>query len=388
MPVDVISFQEALAQTENLRRHLLLGNGFSIALFPDCFRYDSLLESADESGLFDDMPEARRVFNELGTQDFEEVIDALRSTIRVIPFYTDETTLPDSMTAHAEALKEILVQAIAGRHPERPADINDEQYEACRDFLGNFVGDRRVLEIGGRDKDVRGNIYTLNYDLLLYWTLLHDDIIRWNDLTDMTTITFEEDDEELKHDDGFRVSDIDPDAPYVAWEAEGAANSQNIHYLHGAIHLFDDGPELQKYCWERSGGIPLIDQTRAALDRNLFPLFVSEGNTLGKLARIRHSGYLQRSLRSFAGVCRAPRGGSCLFVFGHSLADNDQHILKYLAKGSIPKVYISLYGDPDSDANRRIVASANRIIADRSDRYELEVIFYCAQSANVWGANE
>lgn len=385
MAVEVISFQEALDQTRGLKRHLLLGNGFSIALFPRRFRYDSLLLSADENGLFDSMPEARKIFDELETQNFEQVIDSLRKAIQLIPLYVDDKKIAKRMQEHAVALKEILVQAIAGRHPERPSDISEEQYEACREFLANFVGESRVIKVSGKNKDFRGNIYTVNYDLLLYWTLLHDQIIQWNAENPLASVI--EDSEALEHDDGFRVSDIDPDAPYVAWEAEGAANSQNIHYLHGALHLFDDGPELQKFCWERSGGIPLIDQVRSALDKNLFPLFVAEGDSLGKLTTIRHSGYLQRSLKSFAGVCIASKGSSCLFIFGHSLADNDQHVLKFIKKGSIRQVFISIYGDPESADNKRIIAAARKLAARRANGNDLEVIFYCAQSANVWGQN-
>ncbi len=289
------------------------------------------------------------------------------------------------MGEHADSLKEILVQTIAGRHPERPSDITEEQYAACREFLANFVGERRDANNHDSGKDLRGDIFSLNYDLLLYWALLHDQVLFFDEDNPLS-IRFE-DGEELQHDDGFRASEIDPEAAYVAWDGEGGANSQNIHYLHGALHLFDDGPELEKYCWERSGGIPLIDQVRDALSRDYFPLFVAEGTSLEKLEKIRHSGYLQRSLRCFHGVCKASRGSTCLFVFGHSLHENDQHILKKISKGSIKKVYISLFGDPASTGNRRAIAAANRLASERSSRNPLEVIFYSAESANVWGNN-
>ncbi len=42
---ELITFADALAASEQGKRHLLLGNGFSIALFPDRFRYGSLLGS-------------------------------------------------------------------------------------------------------------------------------------------------------------------------------------------------------------------------------------------------------------------------------------------------------------------------------------------------------
>lgn len=376
MPVEVMAFGEALNETVSEKRHLLLGNGFSIALFPDRFRYGSLLEETD----FTRSPEVRDVFDRLGTTDFEVVIKAYRDAAALLPVYIADTELLARLAAHAEVLKDLLVSAIAGRHPERPSDVTEDQYRACRTFLAHFIGDSRD-ERPAPGKDLRGNIYTLNYDLLLYWTLLHDQVVNWNRDDPLSSVL--EETEELLHDDGFRSPEGDPEAPYVTWEAEGAANSQNIHFLHGALHLYDDGPDLQKKCWERSGGIPLIEQIRAELDEARFPLFVSEGDSGGKLARIRHSGYLQRSLRSFAGVCRSP--GATLFVFGHSLAANDEHVLRLVEKGKFRRLYVSLYGDPESDYNRPVIRRTQRMALARPERNPLDIRFFDAASACVWG---
>ena len=364
----VLSFPQALAQSENGKRHLLLGNGFSIALFPE-FRYGRLLDEAD----FSDSPEARQAFDRLGTTDFEVVIKALRDAVILLPLYSQDQAAAAQMLAHAEALKAVLVNAIAGRHPTRPSDITDEQYEACRAFLAHFIGDSRDRRPNG-GKDLRGSVYTVNYDLLLYWTILHDDAVDEEDAPV----------ELLLHDDGFRAPEDEPDAPYVTWEAEGAADNQNIHFLHGGLHLFDAGPELQKKCWERSGGVPLIDQIRAALDEFKFPLFVSEGDSNSKLKRIRHSGYLQRSLKSFAGICRSPTAS--LFIFGHSLAENDEHVLRQIENGKCGKLFVSLHGDPDTDANRAIITRAQRISGARNERYPLQIVFFDATSATAWGS--
>lgn len=373
---DLMTFADALAASEHGKRHLLLGNGFSIALFPDRFRYGSLLEEADFLGA----PEAREAFAALGTTDFEIVIRALRDTVALLPIYSQDDALLARIAEHAEVLKDLLVRAIAGRHPERPSDITEDQYRSCRAFLAHFIAEARDRR-GDGGKDLRGQIYTLSYDLLLYWTLLHDQVIQWNANDPLASIL--EQTEPLQHDDGCRAPGLEPDAPYVTWDAEGAANSQNIHFLHGGLHLFDYGPDLQKKCWERSGGIPLVEQIRAALAENRFPLFVSEGDSNSKLDRIRHSGYLQRSLRSFAGICRSP--SASLFIFGHSLSPNDEHILRQLEKGSVRRLFISLYGDPTADANRAIVGRAERIAATRHERNPLEVNYFNAASAAIWG---
>ncbi len=74
-----------------------------------------------------------------------------------------------------------------------------------------------------------------------------------------------------------------------------------------------------------------------------------------------------------------------LFIFGHSLAENDAHILKQIEKGKIETVYISLYGDPTAPENQAIIQRAERIQAARSDRYPLNIMFFDASSASVWG---
>lgn len=96
----------------------------------------------------------------------------------------------------------LLVQAIAGRHPERPSDITEDQYKACRAFLAHFVGESREKH--------KGQVYTLNYDLLLYWTLLYDEVIQWNADDPLASVL--EQTEPLEHDDGFRAPDLEPEA--------------------------------------------------------------------------------------------------------------------------------------------------------------------------------
>jgi hypothetical protein len=374
--VKLITFADALHETRQAKRHLLLGNGFSIALFPDRFRYGALLDEADFSGA----PQARKAFDILATTDFEVVVKALADSVRLLPLYSEDADAADRMRADSDSLKDLLVGAIAGRHPERPSDIGEKQYAACREFLAHFIGDGRDFKKAAGGKDLRGKVYTLSYDLLLYWTLLHDRITEGDPSDPLSAVVL--DTEPLLHDDGFRAPQEEPDAEYVTWEAEGAADGQNVHFLHGGLHLYDVGPDLQKICWERSGGIPLVDQIRAALAEGKFPLFVSEGGSDSKLARIRHSGYLQRSLKSLASSCR---GGACLFIFGHSLAANDDHVLRQIENGTIRRVFISLHGDPESAANRSIIARAERMAAQRDEANPLDLYYFDADSAKVWG---
>jgi hypothetical protein len=188
---EVLTFRGALDQAQRLRhRHLLLGNGFSIACRADIFRYQRLFERANFQTL---SPGARQAFDTFKTKDFERIIKALRDTRSILGGYQlAEEALITAIQNDADGLREVLVQAIAGSHPARPSDIADVEYESCRQFLAPFE-----------------RIYTVNYDLLMYWAQMH-----------------EPSQTRLEHDDGFRKPEDEPDAPYVTWDGSGKATGR------------------------------------------------------------------------------------------------------------------------------------------------------------------
>lgn len=335
------TFQQAIEEAQSYnRRHLLLGNGFSIACRPKIFTYGRLYEQADFTKI---SPTAKIAFEALGTQDFERVIKALRDSARILQAYGGPSVLVEQYRRDADGLRELLVQTIAASHPAWPGEIEEEEYAACRRFLSNF-----------------DTTYTFNYDLLLYWVTLHT-----------------AEDERPDSDDGFRTPEDGFEASYVVWEP-GQSHGQSMWFLHGALHVFDSGIEIQKYTWSKTG-VRLIDQIRDALSRNYFPLFVSEGTSAEKYERIRHNDYLAKAYRSFESIQGA------LFIYGHSLAENDDHYLKCIRKGKLSHLYIGLYGEPNSDPNKFIKRRANQLSIGRPIKKPLAVTFFDAATANVWG---
>jgi hypothetical protein len=260
----MLTFDDAIARLGAGKRHLLLGNGFSISLKPDIFSYGSLFDNAD----FSKAPHVPGLFNALGTTDFEIVIRHIQNAAKVVEVYRPKLLrLASKLREDADIIKQALVEAVARRHPNRPFDVSDEQYGACRKFLNKF-----------------DHIFTLNYDVHLYWALMHSDV----------------DSIPLMPDDGFRHPEDDPNLPYVSWQQ---AQKATVYYLHGALHLFDNGSEITKYTWSKTDKA-IVDQIRAALDRDDFPLFVSEGSTQAKRKKILHNAYLHKALRSFEACCQ------------------------------------------------------------------------------------
>jgi hypothetical protein len=338
----VITFAEAIEKTAHEKhRHVLLGNGFSRAWKDDIFSYSALLDQATAKGL---TPAARGVFDKLKTTDFETVMRALRDAATIVEHYTNGASpLTQRLEADAASLREILVQAIAGSHPARLTEITQAEFAHARTFLANFE-----------------RTYTVNYDLLLYWTLMQAEI------------------EPVLHpDDGFRTPDDGP-CEYVTWGVENS-NTQNTFYLHGALHLFDAGHELKKYTWTNTG-IALMDQVRAALTAGLFPIFVSEGTSEQKLARIKHSDFLSRGYRSFANI------GGCLFIHGHSMSPQDEHITSLIETNKVHTLAVGLR-TPLSAGSLRIRDRCEGLVTARtSTRHPLNVLYYDAATAAVWRA--
>lgn len=359
--IQLKTFSEALKIAENYStKHLLLGNGFSIACDPSIFTYNSLFNEAD----FTNNPELKGAFEKLGTTDFELVIEALQKASIVLPAYSNELSeLCVKLNIDAQKIKELLINTVATRHPAYPSQISEESYEHCRKFLKHFIV-----------KGNNGRVYTLNYDLLLYWTLMHE---------------LEDKESETQFSDGFgRDSWRDGGETYYSEELtwQGKSDYQNIHYLHGGLHLYDKGGEIQKFSWVDTGE-SLIEQSRKALSENKFPLFVTEGDYEKKMEKINHSAFLYTSYKSFEDVANAGKygnGNTCLFTYGVSFSQNDKHIFNRIAQGKIKHLFVSMYGDTQSSFNQTIISQAELLKSQR-DKFPLQITYYCAESANVWG---
>jgi len=325
--VTMISYQEArdkipLGETPSV----ILANGFSQAWDHKIFNYKYLLEIAD----FGDRDEIiRELFRQVGTHDFEKVMKRLKSTQLVLEVYGAPYPLINAVKQDQEILKLALIDAISTTHPQLPSNVTDAQYECVRGFLSQF-----------------NQIFTLNYDLLLYWAR------NKNDLSP----------EGYETDDGFRGNPL-------YWKGHGTF--QEIHFLHGALHLYDTVSGVKKHkCTE--DGIPIIEQVRDNLEQGKFPLFVSEPTDLKKKSRIEHNPYLNYCYQKISTL----RGA--LFIYGHSIDQNDNHIFEQIRKSQVEHIFVSIFGDMNSAPNRMSMLRA---------QYELpniELTFFKAETTPVW----
>lgn len=324
----MITFAQAIEQTERKSRSVLLGNGFSQSWNNEVFNYKYLFERAD----FGERNEAiKSIFQKFDTFDFEVVMFNMLASANVLESYGGEEKLINQIRIDAETLKESLIQVITECHPGLPNDVSDDEYSIARLFLNKF------------DK-----IFTLNYDLLMYWARNKYDI----------------DPEEFRTDDGFRWP--------LQWCAYREDVNQKIYFLHGALHLYDNGVTIKKHAYNDEEESTIVQQVRANLRDNKFPLFVSEPSYAKKAEKIKHNPYLDYCFRQLHKL----QGD--VFIFGHSFDESDKHIFDEIKNSNANSIYVSIYGSETSDQNIRTMANARAFLAPKS------VIFYNAASTPIW----
>lgn len=324
----MIGFAEVIKEAvARGRPSVLFGNGFSRAWSNEIFSYENLLKAADFGGRESDL---KKIFARLDTFDFEAVMRSLVSAQLVLEVYGGDDALIEKIVGDQDSLKDALISVISKTHPDRPSAVDDDEYRSARVFCSQFF-----------------NVFTLNYDLLLHW------IRNKNDLVPPV---------EYKTDDGFRRTD---------WL--GFGTDQQIYFLHGALHLFENGGSVEKHASNNSG-VAIIDSVRKNLNEGKFPIFVSEPSSEKKKRKIERNPYLNFCYSAL----RDQKGD--FFVHGHSFDSNDKHVFDQLNKSGVTNYFVGIFGDEDSLGNQQIKGNARAWLERRGS----SVTFYDAATAAIW----
>ena len=337
----LLTFEEAMALAERAadKKHVLLGNGFSTGAHR-LFRYKSLYDQACKAGL---SRHVQKVFDKFGTTNFEAVLQRLVEGDWLAKHYKLTKTLPglDMLRDYARVRK-ALITALTISHPAFPSVIGDDKLAAAGQFLSRFR-----------------NVFTVNYDLLLYWAVMAKKPYR---------------------SDGFGKG-VDTRDDYCVF-LPSRNPRRGMYFLHGGLHLYAFEGEVHKMV----SVTPLMEQVKEALDEKRYPLIVSEGDSRSKKSMIGASSYLSHCQQQFSRV-----DGS-LFVYGWSMSDEDAHIRQWIAENAkVRRLFVGIHGNPRSESNLQLVARARSIVARRKKilgaayvSNRLYVHFFDSRSAGVW----
>ncbi|EAH7993276.1 DUF4917 family protein, partial [Campylobacter jejuni] len=189
----------------------------------------------------------------------------------------------------------------------------------------------------------------LNYDLLLYW-VIHKIMQNRKDFKD-----------------GFGGND----GEYVVFDE--SKKDITCFYLHGALHIFDNGNKIIKKTYSRTKK-PLKEQITEELNNNRYPVFVSEGTSEQKKAKIIHNAYLNHCYKSLSYI------DGDLIVFGTMLKSNDEHIQDAILKSKVKNIYFgaSSLEKGKNDLNSFIEKNNNL------EKNKKQIFFYDYKSVKIW----
>lgn len=296
------------SKVEGEWKSLLLGNGFSMNIWSK-FGYKTLYEVAKSEAAPPLSADSIGLFEKLDSTNFEDVLRVL---------------------FHASLVDDQL------KSPQRPQI--ETIYKSTKNALAGAVnyshvphGFKSLAELNKLFLEF-DNIFTTNYDLIPYWAIMQDV-------------------------SGFRDFFWNDGGIFDPSDTKIIGKKCVIFYLHGAIHLVELPDGRTK---KLTAGINSLSELFDLDHPDHFPLFISEGSSDRKLARIKKNDYLRFSferLRSIDGD---------LVVLGHSLhKDYDQHLLNALQDGKLTSIAIGVW--PHQPAKEILVFKA-RVLAEIKDK--------------------
>ena len=275
---------------------LLIGNGASMAVWHD-FYYDSLFDKAKSVAEKPLSQTELSVFEALGTRNFEHVLSALKTASKVNKALAINSASPRK---RYYAIKEALINCTQDIHI--PWRLMQPDTLACwHEELARYA-----------------TVYCSNYDLLAPWAVMQAPK-QFNDLFNASGSTFE----------------------LSAGAAKG--KTTRMLYLHGALHLVrNQEGKARKITASEPTLLSnfAINHSISALDD--VPLFVSETSSDDKRKSIRQSDYLSFCHEQLM----AHKDALC--IFGHSLSEQDQHLIDALRLAPLKTLCIAIY--PRSEA--------------------------------------
>lgn len=252
---------------------ILLGNGASLAIW-DRFRYESLFEVACSTRTTSPLSEAdRELFDLFGTKNFEQILSSLATAQHVNRILGSDLPM---IAERRRTISNSLIAAVNSVHVPWTSVP------------------KPTLEIIGAALRSYRTVFTTNYDLLVYWSLM----------------------EAPKEE---RLKDYFWDGTFDLADSGIASDARRVLYLHGALHLYrlPSGRTLKRTANTHN----LLKLFKVPHEQGGIPLFITEGTPEDKLASIARSDYLNFAYGEFT------RQTGSLVILGHSLSQADRHLV-------------------------------------------------------------
>ncbi|MDX1348824.1 MAG: DUF4917 family protein [Putridiphycobacter sp.] len=326
-------------------KHLLMGNGFSMAYDHKIFSYNALYDFIEKL----EEPTLTKLFEVINTKNFELVMRQLDNFIEMAKAFDENGKLTDALIGASALLQQSLIEAVSSMHPEHVFEIKEERSKACFKFLNEYLANE-------------GKVFSTNYDLLLYWVLMRN--------------------ESKLANDGFGKEHLNPvatrkgqeDAEYGELHWGKYKDDQKVFHVHGTLPFFDTGTEIEKEVYRDRKY--LLDNIKERMGRKDYPIFVTAGDGTEKLKHIYHNRYLTHCYDQLCNI------SGYLISFGFNFGEYDKHIIEALNKAAkrgaqsgdkLFSIYIGVYSESDLDYIKSI-----------QSEFDFKVNVYNSQTTNIW----
>ena len=326
-------------------KHLIMGNGFSMAYDHKIFSYNALYDFIEN--LKD--PTLSKLFEVINTKNFELVMRQLDNFIEIAKAFDEELKLINALTNANQLLQQSLIDAVSSLHPEHVFEVPEDKSKACYNFLNEYL-------------KKKGKVFSTNYDLLLYWVLIRNNPNSSND--------------------GFGKEHLNPvatrrgqeDAEFGGLNWGKYKDEQNVFHLHGTLPIFDTGIDIEKEVYRDRNY--LLQNIKERMDNKEYPIFVTAGDGKEKLKHIYHNRYLTHCYEQLSKIT-----GS-LVSFGFNFGEYDYHIIEAVNKAAkrgaqsgdkLFSIYIGVYSENDLEYIKSI-----------QGLFDCKVNVYNSKTAKIW----
>lgn len=301
----MISTWQKIFGKEYVWDNLLLGNGFSCNIWEN-YSYTSLLNFSKENMIEPILKESvLKIFKDLKTTNFEEVLKALLTTA--------------------------LVKESLGENTEEVIQL----YDNVRTNLFNTVHSTHIpfskleKKVIGKELTNFRKVFTTCYDLIPYWSV-------FNTISSKKQVDF-----------FWRNNIFDSRNVKIFHPTSVTA----FYYLHGALHLQTNLASVVHKLFGASDNLPKIDSYKFTELNTVLPLFITEGTSDYKLSKIESNGYLNFYYKELSKI----EGG--LVVIGQGLDPTyDQHLVDaIISNEKLTYVALSIYSGLHEDEKERLI---------------------------------
>lgn len=315
---------------------LLLGNGSSIAV-DNRLSYKSLYDQVCNSGKLSN--EVLGIFKYFNTTNFEFIMKLLLEASQINTVLNINEIKPIN---YYYELRNALINTVREIHPTY------KQVERLLPNISDFLSDFKT-------------VFTLNYDLLVYWAMLVGN-------------------EKFKcqwFKDAFVNGFFEYKYNFLYDRYGSAGGSTLVFYPHGSLFLATDTFNNETKLIRSESKERLLETVLSKWrEKDIIPLFVSEGTTDKKFQAITRSGYLNSVYNSML------NDTGPIVIYGWSAGEQDEHIFNSIDHEGVKAIAKSVHvlntnWETDCEIFKNRI-SRTRHLAD------VDVYFFDSASDGCW----